>query len=148
MSFDYSLDYKHLDLRKHPELYRVGKGEQGVLMVEPYRTEIVQHWRFRTPEIALQSAHKIYQMYLEYKEREDFVGMDMARKFLQMGFTRSRRYANHASGRKYNADGTIRPQEFNEVKARSAEIFYEYWQRVEQDLVYQDLRAIHKAAFG
>ena len=40
--FDYSLDYKNLDLRKNPELYRVGKGEQGVLMVEPYRTEIVR----------------------------------------------------------------------------------------------------------
>ena len=31
--FDYSLDYKNLDLRKHPELYRVGKGEQGVLLI-------------------------------------------------------------------------------------------------------------------
>ena len=28
--------------------------------------------------------------------------MDMARKFLEMGFTRARRYANHSSGRKYD----------------------------------------------
>lgn len=28
----------------------------------------------------------------------------MARKFLQMGYTRSRRYANHKSGRKYQQD--------------------------------------------
>ena len=34
--FDYSLDYKNLDLRKNPELYRVGKGEQGVLLVEKH----------------------------------------------------------------------------------------------------------------
>lgn len=30
--FDYDLDYKNLDLRAHPELYRVGRGEQGVLL--------------------------------------------------------------------------------------------------------------------
>jgi hypothetical protein len=26
-TFDYSLDYASLDLRAHPELYRVGRGE-------------------------------------------------------------------------------------------------------------------------
>ena len=40
-------------------------------------------------------------MYLEYQKDQDFIGMDMCRKFLEMGFTRSRRYANHNSGRKY-----------------------------------------------
>jgi hypothetical protein len=73
--FDYSLDYKNLDLRKNPELYRVGRGEQGVLTVEPYRTEIVGHWKFRTPEIARESSAKIYEMFLEYKQQKDFVGM-------------------------------------------------------------------------
>ncbi len=99
--FDYTLDYKNLDLREHPELYRIGKGEQGVLTVEPYRTEIVGHWRFRTPEIARESSAKIYEMFLEYKRQNDFVGMDMTRKFLQMGWTRSLRYFNHRSGKKY-----------------------------------------------
>jgi hypothetical protein len=40
------------------------------------------------------------------------LGMDMSRKFLQMGFTRSRRYANHRSGRKYSSkdkEGTLLP---------------------------------------
>ena len=40
-------------------------------------------------------------MFLSYRAEDDFVGMDMARKFLQMGYTRARRYANHKSGRKY-----------------------------------------------
>ena len=100
--FDYSLDYKNLDLRKHPELYRVGKGEQGVLLVEPYKSEILPSWRFKTPEIAKESSAKIYKIFLEYKKQKDFVGMDMARKFLQMGITRARRYANHSSGKKYD----------------------------------------------
>ena len=29
-SFDYSIDFKNTDFRLHPELYRIGKGEQGV----------------------------------------------------------------------------------------------------------------------
>ena len=29
--------------------------------------------------------------------------MDMARKFLQMGYTRSRRYASHKGSKKYDA---------------------------------------------
>lgn len=99
--FDYSLNYDELDLRKHPELYTVGRGEQGVLMVEPYKGEILPHWRFKTPEIATESSEKIYELFLEYKKKGDFVGMDMARKFLQMGYTRARRYTNHKGGRKY-----------------------------------------------
>ena len=143
--FDYSLDYKNLDLRKHPELYRVGKGEQGVLTVEPYRTEIVGHWRFRTPELARESSEKIYGLFLEYKRQNDFVGMDMARKFLQMGITRARRYANHPSGRKYKK-GTremIPIAEIDEEKAESARIFSEKYYLAKNDEVYQKLKREH-----
>ena len=101
MKFDYSLDFARIDFRKTPEFYRIGRGEQEVLLVQPYKSEILPHWRFKTPPIARKSAGKIYQLFLGYKAQEDFVGMDMARKFLQMGYTRSRRYANHKSGRKY-----------------------------------------------
>ena len=41
-------------------------------------------------------------MYHTYKDVEDFVGMDMCRKFLEMGFTRARRYANRKDGKKYD----------------------------------------------
>ncbi|WP_400192768.1 DUF4385 domain-containing protein [Hymenobacter sp. B81] len=101
MPFDYSLDFRHVDFRQHPELYRVGKGEQGVLLVQPYKGEILPHWRFRTPELARESSDRIYGLFLDYLARQDFVGADMARKFLQMGFTRARRYANHRGGKKY-----------------------------------------------
>lgn len=50
--FDYSQDFEQIDFRRQPEKYRVGKGEQGVLLVEPYKSEILPHWRIRTPEIA------------------------------------------------------------------------------------------------
>lgn len=104
MKFDYSLDFHKINFRDNPELYRIGKGEQGVLLVEPYKSEILKHWRFKTPEIATKSSDKIYRMFLKYLKSKDFVGADMARKFLQMGFTRARRYANHKSGTKYSKE--------------------------------------------
>src|SRR5687768_4687528 len=105
MKFNYDRDFKTLDFRAHPEEYQIGVGEQGVLLVEPYKSEILPHWRFATPDKARESSAKIYQMFLDYKAADDFVGMDMARKFLQMGITRSRRYANHRGGKKY--DGPV-----------------------------------------
>ena len=147
--FDYSLDYKNLDLRKNPELYRIGKGEQGVLQVEPYKSEIVKYWRFKTPEIAKQSSKKIYQLFLDYKKQKDFVGMDMARKFLQMGITRARRYANHPSGRKYKK-GTkeiIPIVGEDKVKAESARIFSEKYYLAKNDQTYQEWLKEHKEKY-
>ena len=145
MAFDYSLDFKNIDFRRHPELYRVGKGEQGVLMVEPYKSEILPHWRFKTPAIARKSANKIYKLFLEYKANEDFVGMDMTRKFLQMGYTRSRRYANHKSGRKYEKDSKeILAREEDAVKAESAKIFYEKWKKAREDKKYLEMKKAHQ----
>jgi hypothetical protein len=133
------------DFRKHPERYRIGRGEQGVLQVEPYKSEILPHWRFKTPNEARVSAEAILKLFEQYRSKGDFVGMDMARKFLQMGFTRSRRYANHRSGRKYEP-GTKRtlPMDPDPIKAESALIFREAWNRAKADSEYLRLRALHR----
>ena len=101
MPFDYTLDFQILDFRQHPELYRVGRGEQGVLLVQPYKGEILPHWRFKDAAAAIESSETIYGLFEAYLKAGDFVGADMARKFMQMGFTRARRYANHRGGKKY-----------------------------------------------
>lgn len=142
--FDYDLDFTTINFRERPDLYRIGKGEQGVLMVEPYKSEILPHWRFKTPDIARASADRIFRLFEEYKAQADFVGMDMARKFLQMGFTRSRRYANHKSGRKWSPGTTdVLPPEVDPVKAQSAAIFYEVYVRAKDDPDYLRLKALH-----
>ena len=165
MAFDYGLDFKTIDFRERPDLYRLGIGEQGVLLVEPYKSEILPHWRFRTPEIARESADKIYELFEAYRRRGDFVGMDMARKFLQMGYTRSRRYANHPSGRKYQSNPQdeadpekrkaarekILPQSehwADSEKAQSARIFYAVYEKAKDDPEYLALRAAHIAKYG
>lgn len=147
-AFDYSLDFKSINFRQHPELYCIGRGEQGVLLVEPYKGELLPYWRFKTPEMARQSAEKLYELFLAYKNQDDFVGMDMARKFIQMGYTRSRRYANHKSGRKYTKGSkTVLPREEDPIKAESAKIFYEKWQLAKTDPEYLKLGDRHRKQY-
>ena len=40
--FDYGLDYKNIDftIEENRKLYRIGRGEQGVLLVRPYTNDI------------------------------------------------------------------------------------------------------------
>ena len=126
--FDYDLDYKKLDFTDEEtrKLYRIGRGEQGVLLVRPYTNTICAHWRFKTPREAVISSNRIFGMYLDYRDEKDFIGMDMCRKFLEMGFTRSRRYANHKTGKKYDEEGNVRPQEPDHMTnkfAESAKVF-------------------------
>ena len=145
IEFDYSLDYKNTLFEPNDSRYRIGRGEQGVLLVRPYTDDICKHWRFRTPRIAEESAKTIYSMYNDYKDKSDFVGMDMCRKFLEMGFTRARRYANHKDGKKYDAEGNVKPQEpdaLTSLKARSARIFKEVRDRVTSDPIYQKMRKL------
>ena len=150
-----------INFRKSPEKYLIGRGEQGVLLVEPYKSEILPHWKFATPDNATVSADKILAMFYEYKSKDDFVGMDMARKFLQMGFTRSRRYANHKGGKKY--DGPVPADKKGQsgahgrkelprsvedpVKAESARIFYTRYEQAKNDVEYQAMAKRHKAKF-
>ncbi|MDR7342748.1 hypothetical protein J2X14_001152 [Pantoea alhagi] len=146
--FDYELDFKTIDFRQQPELYQVGRGEQGVLLVEPYKSEILPHWRFRTPAIARESAEKIMALFENYRQQDDFVGMDMARKFIQMGFTRARRYANHPGGKKYDAERQVLPQQLDAEKVESATIFKGYWDKIRADEDYLRRKKAHQQRYG
>ena len=149
--FDYELDYKRLDFTDEEtrKLYRIGRGEQGVLLVRPYTDNICAHWRFKTPEIAVKSSNKIFAMYLDYRDEKDFIGMDMCRKFLEMGFTRSRRYANHRDGKKYDKEGNVIPQEPDHATchfAESARIFKKVRDIVAKNKTYVTMRKEWRAS--
>ena len=143
LEFDYKIDYKNTLFRPNDIRYRIGRGEQGVLLVRPYTDVICRHWRFKTLKEAKVSSQKIFDMYLDYRIQKDFVGMDMCRKFLEMGFTRARRYANHKDGKKYGKDGKVLPQEKDwatSEKAKSAKRFKQFRDLVTQDEFYISMR--------
>lgn len=147
-TFDYSLDFQNTDFRRQPELYRVGKGEQGVLLVEPYKSEILPHWKFKTVAEAKQSSATIYQLFLAYLRAHDFPGADMARKFLQMGWTRARRYANHKSGRKYAPKtGKPLPRAEDPEKAQAAAVFYERYAAARRHPEYLRQKQQHRERY-
>ncbi|WP_318364182.1 DUF4385 domain-containing protein [Enterobacter sp.] len=146
--FNYEQDFNSIDFRAHPELYQVGRGEQGVLLVEPYKSEILPLWRFKTPEIAALSAQQIMEKFEEYRQQDDFVGMDMARKFIQMGYTRARRYANHPGGRKYDEDKNVLPRQNDPIKAEAATIFKKYWDNLRADEDYLRRKKAHQQKYG
>jgi hypothetical protein len=134
--------YDGVDLREHPEAYRIGRGEQGVFHAEPYKSELLPLWGFKDAAVAKESADAIYERFLRYKKEGDFVGMDVARKYLQMGYTRSRRYARYSGGNK------SRPREEPDpVKSRAAEIFYEKWREAAEDEGYLELKEKHRRRY-
>jgi hypothetical protein len=116
--------------------YEIARGEMGVLSFEPYKSLILPYWAFRTVSIAQQSSEVLWSIFESYVERGDLVGADMSRKFIQMGMTRARRYANHKGGRKYGADGKQLAKWTEEdidgkrkEKEEASEVFKAVWRR-------------------
>ncbi|EBW6779483.1 DUF4385 domain-containing protein [Salmonella enterica subsp. enterica serovar Enteritidis] len=146
--FNYQQDFSSIDLRQQPELYQVGRGEQGVLLVEPYKSEILPFWRYKDEASAMKSAEQVYQLFEAYRQQDDFVGMDMARKFIQMGYTRARRYANYKGGKKYAEDGSLNTRGNDPIKAAAATVFKGWWDKIRQDEDYLKRKRQHQARWG
>ncbi|KAF2488102.1 hypothetical protein BDY17DRAFT_314851 [Neohortaea acidophila] len=134
--------------------YRIARGEQGVLTFEPYKSLLLPHWRFKTVPIARTSSSTLKAAFDHYVSARDFVGADMARKFIQMGMTRAKRYANYKGGRKYDRsereterDGGSRRQlekseghVGREEKAEASEVFKAVWRECTSDEGYLGLK--------
>ncbi|EXJ55616.1 hypothetical protein A1O7_08545 [Cladophialophora yegresii CBS 114405] len=130
------LDAPALDDKQLCFSYEIARGEMGVLSFEPYKSLILPFWAFRTVPIAQKSAAALWSIFESYVDRGDLVGADMTRKFIQMGMTRAKRYANHKGGRKYGADGKQLGKWTEEdvdgkrkEKEEASEIFKGYWRR-------------------
>ena len=139
-----------VDYKQNPLQYRIGRGQQGVLICQPYKNELYPLWKFRTSKLAKKSCDDIYNKFMEYLNNDDFVGADMAKKYLHMGFTRARRYWNHSSGRKWeNNDGEwkVLPYDKNEKRFWiSSNIFLNYWKRARTNEKYLRLKKEFKNA--
>ena len=139
-----------VDYKQNPLEYRIGRGQQGVLICQPYKNELYPLWKFRTSKLAKKSCDMIYNKFMEYLDNDDFVGADMAKKYLHMGFTRARRYWNHSSGRKWeNNDGEWRVLPYDKNEKRfwiSSNIFLNYWKRARTNEKYLRLKKEFKNA--
>ena len=148
------LETPALDSKDLRMSYRIARGEQGVLSFEPYKSILLPYWRFKTVPIAEQSSKNLKQAFDHYVSAGDLPGADMARKFIQMGMTRAKRYANHKGGRKYDRterevekEGGKRTElpkseghDGQNEKLMASEIFKEVWRTCTVDEKYLALK--------
>lgn len=135
-----------LDFREHPERYRHTDDERGVFKIEPYKSELLPLWEVASLEGAAEGADAIYDQYRGYREADDLVGMDLARKFLQMGWTRAMRYAKYPGGQKYEHTSSgerveREPETWYDPEKRAiARIYRDRLDRVREDPAYKRAR--------
>lgn len=130
-----------VDFRERPEAYEVGRGEQGVFKIQPYKDELLPLWTIRTREEAEAAAAAIREKFREYRAAGEFVGMDMARKYLQMGWTRAMRYAKYPGGQKYEDGEEREPREWYDAEKREIALVYrEHLDAVQADGEYRRRR--------
>lgn len=147
-SVDWSLDYSD-----NPEKYVIGRGQFGVLKYEPYKSEMLQFWRYADKEAAEEAAPEIFERFQQYLNKREFPGADMAKKFLHMGFTRSMRYAKYPGGKKYDDDGNERTAHGPDTtgswadadKREAACVYKRYWDRARNNIEYQSLKKVHRS---
>jgi hypothetical protein len=143
-----------LDFREHPERYRHTPDERGAFKIEPYKSELLPLWGVATLDDAEEGAAAIHERYREYREAGEFVGMDMARKYLQMGWTRAMRYAKYPGGKKYERDDDgdrveREPQEWYDPEKREIALVYrEHLDRVREDDAYERAKREHRERHG
>lgn len=130
-----------VDFRVDPERYRVERGEQGAFKIEPYKSELLPLWGYADRETADAAGEAIYRCFEAYRRLGEFPGQDMARKYLQMGYTRAMRYARYPGGQKY-VDGEERdPERWVDHDKREAALVFDRWRSlVEQDEQYVETR--------
>ena len=139
-----------LDFRDHPERYRHTSDERGVFKIEPYKSELLPDWTVASLSEAETAAATLHERYRGYRADGDFVGMDMARKYLRMGWTRAMRYAKYPGGRKYERDddGTRierEPQEWYDDEKRDVALVYKsHLDDVLADPTYETAKHRHR----
>ena len=61
--------------------------------------------------------------------------------------TRAKRYARHPSGKKYGKEGEINPEDFDQEKQKSSDIFKEKWRQAEENEHYINLKDKHRKKY-
>lgn len=158
------IDFDNEKYKKSLEKYSL-KSEVGVLSYK-YSKKIHKYWKFKTPQLARESAKNIYKILTDnlnkcnqyiHMLRDDklsinilkyFMRADICRKFIQMGYTRAMRYYYHKGGTKWLKlkDGTwiIKPLDLDPIKKQSADIFKIYLNKTNNNPRYNLFKSYFK----
>lgn len=90
----------------------------------PFMSEIVSYWQYKTLKIDQEFSGEIHEHFEELRKCNDFVGMDMEKKFMQMGYTKYR------NGRMNNDKDSVKKRKIDEEK----QIFQRFTRSIEMKL--------------
>ncbi len=154
MSLPYDSVNFEKNYRENPSEYVISRGQFGVLSYEPYKSEILPLWRYKNQSVAEVSSRRILRLfYYYYLDNDNFVGADMAKKYLHMGFTRPMRYAKYPGGKKYDSDGNevqahgpdTTGEWYDSDKREAAVVFRKRWKEARENKKYLRLKELHKS---
>jgi len=81
--------WKHdINYSVFPLIYEVTEDCGGMYTCEPYKTKLLEVWRFSNIKVSKLSAKAIIEIFEEYVANNDFVGADLAKKYLRAGSTK------------------------------------------------------------
>jgi len=132
---DYS---KEVNYKKDPEEYDTSTGVSGVFSVSPYKDQLIKDFTFKNVKQSRKSAKNLYNKFKLYREKMDFIGMDMTRKFLELGYLQSLRFSKFPGGKKYTKSGNVRRVDYKQdEKLEISKIYKRYLNLVNSDKVYK-----------
>lgn len=123
-----------IDYEAEPQRYPLEMDDSAALTVTPYSERLLPYWRYGSKAEAAQSAAQLYECYTQYKEKADFVGMDVARRLLRLGMRRSREAETPPL---FQPGGPMEPT--------AAAIFSKTFRMVDNDPEFAILREAHAA---
>jgi hypothetical protein len=97
--------------------YRIRDRGDGRMSIEPYRSHLNHMWYFHTAPLAQHSADELWNRFLDYHWHGDFIGMDMACKFVEMGMMCSQYMEDLRRGKVRDAEDA--PREINSARTRA-----------------------------
>jgi hypothetical protein len=123
-----------IDYEAQPQRYPVEMDDTAALTIAPYSERLLPYWRYGSKAEAALSAAQLYEHYTQYKEKGDFVGMDVARRLLRLGM----RHAREAeTPQLFQPGGPMEPT--------AAAIFSKTFRMVDNDPEYAVMREAHAA---
>jgi len=72
-----------INYKQNPDEYKYTTTTKGIGIVKPYKDQIEPHIKLGTQKEMEQTGNKLCQMFNTYLKRNDFIGADMIRKYVQ-----------------------------------------------------------------
>jgi hypothetical protein len=80
----------NINYKKNPEFYVYTSNITGMLNIEPYKNKLIPLLKYKTLIDFDKNSLILYNYFFEYIKKNDFIGADMVRKYLQFKLTKNK----------------------------------------------------------